>query len=128
MKTFLDTNILIYLLEGNPDFGDKAAKLLTDLKDNGHEFYVSTATIAELLANSPDPNAEHVLLNFPNLTFVDLSPKIAVEAGNLSRKHSLRLGDGIQLATAIEARCENIATNDLLLSKIAALYMKVESI
>lgn len=125
MKIFLDTNVFIYILEGNSEFGLKYARLLTKLRADGAIFNTSTTTIVEFLASNSDANAVKQLLNFPGLDFYPLDNDAAIKAGDLARKHSIKLGDSIQLATAIDSGCEALISNDSSLTKTAKQYLKI---
>lgn len=125
MKIFLDTNVFIYILEGNSEFGLKYAQLLTTLRGDGATFNTSTATIVEFLASNSEANAVKQLLNFPGLDFYPLDNDAAIKAGDLARKHGIKLGDSIQLATAIHSGCEALISNDSSLTKTAKQYLKI---
>jgi predicted nucleic acid-binding protein len=127
MKVFLDTNVLIYILEGDSEFGLKYAQFLTKLRADGAIFNTSTTTIVEFLASNSDANAVKQLLNFPGLDFYPLDNDAAIKAGDLARKHSIKLGDSIQLATAIDSGCEALISNDSSLTKTAKQYLKILS-
>lgn len=124
---YIDTNVIIYILEGHDEFGIRAAELLTQLRSDGHNLVTSTVTIAEFLASTHKDVSEKEILGFPNLVFSDLSTDIAVNAGGLLKEYrSLRLGDCIHIATALKTSSDILVTNDKEMAKIAKKFMGVK--
>ena len=123
---YLDTNILIYLLESNEYFGESVEYELTRLKDDlGLSFITSALTISELLAGRKDATPEMLRAIQGLLPPVAVDEEIAIKSGYLRRKHNIRLGGAIHLATAINTDCKLFFTNDKSLGKVAAYYTEV---
>jgi predicted nucleic acid-binding protein len=123
---YLDTNIFIYLFEEHPEYGEPVARIISSLQAD-HRFACSALTVAECLAKVTDISLEtfHAL---PELHIFPLDETIAVEAGRLQRESSLRIGDAVHLATAIQQRADTFFTNDKRLGKVASGYMNVKGL
>ena len=126
--SYVDTNILIYLLEGTPKLGRRAAEVLTDQQAAGEKLVSSALMITEFVAGSVDKNALKVLMAVNNIAYVDITKDIASLAGSLQQKHALKIGDAIHLATCISQKCTVFITNDRKLGVIAAGYATVVSL
>lgn len=125
---YLDTNILIYLLEGHPKYGPAVVKILEQAAADGQALSTSALTITEFLAGTKSTNAA-VLDQIPRLTFVLVSEEIAKRAGLLQQNHSsLKIGDALHLATALQGKAKLFVTNDALLAKVAQHYMTTQSL
>lgn len=88
-----DTNILIYLLQGNQD--------VTDYLD-GKDIYISFISELELLSfpgleEADIKNIKHLL---DSLKIIDINSSIKTQAIHLRRDHKLKLPDSIVTATA----------------------------
>lgn len=123
--TYVDTNIFVYLLENTPKLGRLAAELLTAQQTAGEVLVSSTLTFTEFIAGAKDENAAALLLSVPVSTFIAVDQEIAISAGTLQRKHGLKIGDAIHLASCLQAQCTSLITNDLKLAKVAANYVTV---
>lgn len=124
---YLDTNILIYLLERHTAYSNLVADALDELRSQKHSFLTSVITTVEFFASTKasDPAT---LQRVPGLNFVALDATCAQRAASLQRNQKLQIGDAIQLATAIEQRTDLFFTNDDKLSKIAQKYLPVKSV
>lgn len=122
---YIDTNIIVYLLEGTDNFGQKVAAKLTAFQDAGRSLVTSSITITEFLAGTPDNAAFSSLETMPGLTFIDVTKNIALRAAELQRLHKLTIGDAIHLASCLEYRSKSLFTNDVKLSNIAKGYVEV---
>lgn len=122
---YLDTNVIIYLLEDHPDYGRQTAKKLADLKTEGQSFIASTILATEFLAGSTATSFND-LARVTDLTFEDVSLEIARSAAIHQQEHGLAMGDAIHLATAtILSQVSTFFTYDKQLADAAAKYLKV---
>lgn len=89
----VDTNILIYLLEGN----ERLEQILTN-----KNLYVSFISELELLTGRKNTSAEMRIERqlLANCKIVDLNKEIKEKVIEFRRKHNLKLPDSIVLATA----------------------------
>lgn len=125
---YLDTNILIYLLEGHEQYGTQVAAILEGYATQRREFITSSVTVTEFLAGTSCSDLA-TLQQIPGLQFVALDETTAEQAAFLQRTHeSLRIGDAIHLATAIRQQAACLLTNDKLLAGVATEYLAVETL
>ncbi|MEO7364478.1 MAG: PIN domain-containing protein [Candidatus Saccharimonadales bacterium] len=121
MTTCFDSNILIYFVENNVDFGEYATELLIKaIDDEGAVF--SVLALTELLSHRLTTAQHHKLETFRKLViFLPVTEVIATKAGQLRLAHaSLRTPDALHLATALVHKA-SFQTHDKRLAKIAAL-------
>ena len=93
-KLFLDTNIIVYFLEGD----DTLAGFL-----NGRTIYISFITQLELLSYSHiTPDEEERIEQFLSQCIVtDINPAIKKETIRLRKHYRLKLPDSIVMATSL---------------------------
>ena len=126
--TYLDTNILIYLMEGHRQYANEVAVALEELTAKNQPLITSSITVTEFLAGTTSSSLA-TLQQVPKLRFIALDEFLAEEAANLQRKHlSLQIGDAIHLATAIQEQADLFFTNDKLLAKIVSNYLKLKAL
>jgi len=124
---YLDTNILIYLLEQHNDYSERVADVLEEIAHNNGQLVTSVITVTEFLAGT-ESSSLVTLQKVPRLQFAHLSEGLAEKAACLQNKESLQIGDAIHLATALEQGADTFFTNDKQLAKIAKNYMKIEQL
>ena len=112
MKYVLDTNILIYLLQG---------RLASGLPCEG-AYYVSVISEIEILAYpdiTPDEelNAKRLL---QHLTSLEISPEIKEETIRLRKQYRVKLPDALIAATVLDIE-GILLTNDLRLANISEI-------
>ena len=92
-KLFLDTNIILYLLSGNPEINEIL---------KGQEAVVSFITELELLSfQGIDPNEESIIIELlKNCQIIQINQDIKRITIELKRKYRLKLPDAIIAATA----------------------------
>ncbi len=125
---YLDTNILIYLLERHETYSESVAKKLDEFTSSSNGVLMTSAiTIVEFLAGT-DSKSSQLLQKVPHLQFVSLDENLAEQAGLLQRDNKLQIGDAIHLATAIHIGVEAFFTNDKRLGKVASKYVAVHGL
>lgn len=114
----LDTNILIYAIEGNTNLGQAAVKLLqapiAQLKRT-----ISASTITEILSNPKLNNEEaddlyQTILQL-DCRFIPLSQEVLLETAKIRRQLRIATPDAIHLACAKIAQVDYFVSNDLIL-------------
>ena len=104
-KLFLDTNIILYLLQGD----ETVSELL-----NKKQFYISFITQLELLSfpglNKKDISIFERLLS--ECVIIDINSEIKTTTINLRRKFKLKLPDCIIAATSLYLDLPLITAND----------------
>jgi predicted nucleic acid-binding protein len=114
----LDTNILIYFLDGAQPLFDALVPVFRRVQAGELTAVVSVVTEAELLVRPErDGNAvarERIadLLSEDGFWVVSADRRIARRAAVLRGRQNFKLADAIILATAMETGCEAIVTND----------------
>ena len=124
---YIDTNILIYLFESHDPYSQKVATILEEFTDDGKQLITSAVTVTEFLAGTTLSSLE-TLHKVPNLNIIPVDENLAEQAAILQRKNSIKIGDSIHLATAIQQKAEAFFTNDKKLTKIVEKYMSVISL
>lgn len=126
-RVALDSNVLIYLLEGDGPRGEAAARLLEDLMTAQVDVVVATIGIAEVLIGPARSGAaasfEAVAseLRDSGIRQVALSGAIAEDAAWLRGRAGLDLVDSIHLSTARAVGATAFVTNDRRLPNVPQL-------
>ena len=124
---YLDTNVLIYLLERHASYSERVADALDELRSQKQSFLTSVIAITEFLAGTKSPNHK-ALHRVAHLNFEVLDENSATQAALIQRKHKLQIGDAIHLATAISQGATLFFTNDKPLAKVAKAYLPVKTL
>jgi len=114
----IDTNPIIYILEGNPLGAPFRA--LFEAVDNGRiRALVTPITVAEVVSGPLKARKEalaeryrRTLTQSPGWSTRDIDADVAVLAARLRLRHRLKLPDAIQLAVALEEGCYAVVTHD----------------
>lgn len=123
---YVDTNILIYLLEPTA-LTTRVAELFDQIIESGESPISSTILVVEFLTGTKGSDAS-ILLDLPSFRFVDLDAAIATKAAELQRESKLTLGDACHLATALVSGCTKLITNDIGFAKIARHYIPAQTL
>jgi predicted nucleic acid-binding protein len=115
----IDSNVLIYLLEGVGDLADRSAELLDGIADGRASGVMATVALAEICAGpaaagQPDMVERYAgeLTSLENVRLISLSAEIAVDAAVLRGQKQMSLADAIHLASATSAGATAFVTND----------------
>jgi len=137
MLDYLDTCIVIYAVEGQPPFRQRAQAYIAQLQAGGHRFAVSEFTRLECLVKPLSAADGALLLDYErfflaaNVTFVPLTAAVYVRAAHIRGNHAYAGGkrysiqDALHLAAAVQAGCEAFVTNDLRLSTFPDITVQV---
>lgn len=133
-KVYLDTNIVIYAIEGFADLAKQIQALLLALDDAQIVAVTSELTLAEALIkplkdqNQPEQQAYKKFLTPTSvLQVVPISKEILEEAARLRATTKLKLPDAIHLATATLNGCDCFLTNDDSFKSITTANIKILS-
>lgn len=115
----LDSNVLIYLLEGDGPLADKSAELVDAIADGRVRGVLATLALSEI-CSGPAGVGESALVeryadelqSLENVDVVSLSADVAVDAAALRGTGGLTLPDAIHLASARSAGATGFVTND----------------
>jgi uncharacterized protein len=118
MLYYLDTNIVIYAVEGQPPFQQRARNHIAALENAGHRFGVSELTWTECLVLPLRTGNGPLLLDYqrfflgPHLTTVPVTTAAYQRAAMIRGTHRYGLPDSLHLAVAEEYRLDRFLSND----------------
>jgi predicted nucleic acid-binding protein len=114
----IDTNPLIYILEGSP-LGTAFRPLFEDIDSGRIRALVTPITVAEVVSGPLKARKEALAERYRRAitqgagwNIRDIDADIAVLAARLRLRHSLKLPDAIQLAVALQEDCYALVTHD----------------
>jgi predicted nucleic acid-binding protein len=114
----IDTNPLIYLLEGNR-LGAPFRPLVEAIDSGRIRALVTPITVAEVVSGPLKSGKEALAERYrrtitrnPGWSIREIDADIAVLAARLRLRHALKLPDAIQLAVALEEGCYALVTHD----------------
>lgn len=131
-KVYWDSCTYLDYLKGNHPLHDQMAALMQDWTEGNIALVTSALTIAEVLWVKCDPDEARVLIDQSQesdlrslfdppppaqLTIVELSRTTALTARELVWKHNIKPKDAVHVASALEANCPLLQTNDSGLQK-----------
>jgi predicted nucleic acid-binding protein len=121
-RVYVDSNVLIYAVEGVPATAGPAKKLITFLRVNRNLTFTSEFTLAEVLAPPKARGAWplHIkrrvyldLLIFSGaITLIPVTRDILIGTADLRKTTSLKLPDAIHLMSAIRSDCKFMVSGD----------------
>lgn len=125
----LDSNVLIYLLEADPDLGPRAGSLLDAAEAGTIDLCMATLALTEILAGPARPGDaarfEALATELRDLPVAirPLDQAIAEDAGWL-RGSGMGLEDAVHLATAKAAGARVFVTNDRRIPGLPGLEVR----
>jgi predicted nucleic acid-binding protein len=120
---FWDTNLFIYLVEGNPEFGPAVKDMRRRMLQRNDRLFTSTVTVGEVLVK-PLAAGERSLAERYRAFF--RTPQVSVAAfdlaaadayANIRLDRTIGPADAIQLACAAAAEVDLFITNDARLNR-----------
>lgn len=127
-RVALDSNVLIYLLEGSGSLADTSAALLDGIAAGEADGVLATLALAEIC--SGPARAEDLALverysdeltSLENVRLVALDHEVAVDAAIIRGSTSLSIADAVHLASARRAGATVFVTNDRRITPISRL-------
>jgi predicted nucleic acid-binding protein len=118
MLYYLDTNIVIYAVEGQQGLQQRARNRMAVLEAAGHRFAASQLTWTESLVIPYRNGDGPLLLDYhrffmaARLTTVALTSAIHHRAAMIRGAYNYGLADSLHLATAVEYRFDRFLTHD----------------
>lgn len=114
-KAFLDTNIVLDIIDTNRKNHSEANELIGKLIFFGYDIFISEDMLSTIYYINKDKTAT---LNFFNIiqddwNIVPFSKEIIKDAINLSLEKNLDLEDVLQCLCAKDNRCDVLITNDI---------------
>ena len=115
----IDSNVLIYLLEGSGPLADASAALIDAIAAGDAQGIMSTLAIAEICsgpARADDPamveRYADELASLENVRLVALTAELAAQAAIVRGSSALTIADAIHLSSARSAGATVFVTND----------------
>jgi predicted nucleic acid-binding protein len=125
-SVYFDTNVFIYFLKRDKDYCDKCLPFFQAVEEGSITGVSGELTIAELLVKPMSVNdaigAKKIRALFDGDGFFQALPhdRGTLEfAAHIRATQKLSMIDAIHLATAINAKCSHIITNDVQVAKRA---------
>jgi predicted nucleic acid-binding protein len=116
---YLDSNILIYLVEGNAALNTHVLAAFREIETQKITLYTSEITITECLNGAHraglEELAKHYLAVLGTEDFITLLPvdsDVCIEAARVGAAYRLKTVDAIHLASATLAGCQALLSND----------------
>lgn len=118
-KVFVDTTPIIYFLDQDQNFGNKAKQIFVEILSTGKQMITSTVTCTEYLVYPyRNGNQEKIDVFFEfvqneGIPLVPITVDIAKKAAKIRASYAgFKAMDAIQLAVAVETGCDLFLTND----------------
>ncbi|MCI0489353.1 MAG: type II toxin-antitoxin system VapC family toxin [Blastocatellia bacterium] len=133
-KVYLDTNIIVYAIEGYELYAASIQAILDAMDSGDIVAATSELTIAEVLVK-PKQDQNEMLVNAYRyflrstaaLSVVPISRSILEEAAQIRASSNLKLPDAIHLATASAQGCDSFLTNDRAFRAVPSFNVKILS-
>jgi predicted nucleic acid-binding protein len=118
-RTFVDTNVLVYLFDRDaPEKRRRARALLAELQQRAvvstqvlQEFFVSVTR--KLARPLPEDEAEAAVRDLASLEVIELDVPLVLRAIGRARRQRLSLWDALIVEAALAGSCEVLFTEDL---------------
>lgn len=124
----LDTSIFIYHLEANPTYAPLTKIIFENMESSKFQGITSTITLMELTVlpwrmghENIAREYEALLVNFPNLSTVDIDRNVARLAAKLRADFNVSPADALQVAAGLQAGTKAFLANDKRLSGLQAV-------
>lgn len=119
MRYYLDANVFIYALEYEAPVGEAARRVFAHVGRGTASAVTSLLTLGELLPRAyreEDARLERayetIFAGAPRLEIVPITDTVLRTAARRMATSRLRLPDAIHVASAIQARCDALVTED----------------
>ncbi len=129
--TYLDSLILIYLLDHVGHFQSRAANRIGAGTAAGELLAVSDLTRFECRVGPIRARDVQRLSDFdgfflqPDVRLVPLSGAVFDRATMIRADHGYKLADSLHLAAAVESGCDRFLTNDLRLARFPGIAVEI---
>jgi predicted nucleic acid-binding protein len=132
VSVLLDTAPVIYHLEKNPVFAPAMEEFLRLRAERGIVLVTTPITLAECLVHPIQQGRADLEFAYralittgENTTFWPIGEEEGAMAARLRAKYGLTLDDSLQMATAVQANCQVVLTNDAALAKVTEVRVLV---
>jgi predicted nucleic acid-binding protein len=127
-RVAIDSNVLIYLLEGSAELAEKCGLLLDAIAAGEGEGVLATLALAEICSGPARSNDMAMvdryadeLSSLEGVRIVPLDRAVAVQSAVIRGSSNLSIADAIHLATARHAGATAFVTNDRRITPIHRL-------
>ncbi len=127
----IDTQILIYVVEGHSVFGKPALKILKSIESGERSGVLASIGMIELLTGPKKAKRYDLVFQYrqlveryPNLSIWNLNEHIIELSSDLRAKYNIHTPDAIHLATAIDSKASIFHTNDKNLKRIKEIEVR----
>jgi predicted nucleic acid-binding protein len=134
-RVYVDSNVLIYAVEGVPETAGPPKELIKFLRRHRGLMFTSEISLAEVLAPSKrrgawSPRAKRrayldLLIFSGAVQLVAVTREILIRTADLRKIAPLKLPDAIHLESAIRSQCAFLVTGDTNFKKLPANMKKV---
>ena len=128
----IDTQILIYYLEDNPEYADRIEKILEDVQQGKFQAVFSSIGLIEILTGPKkrgnyDLAAQYrqMIASIPNLVLKGINENIVEVVSDLRGGYNVATPDAILIATAIDFGADTFITNDQTLKKVKEIGIEL---
>jgi predicted nucleic acid-binding protein len=131
VSVFLDTNIVIYLIERTPELGMVAARYIQNLIAEGQRLVVSDLVRMECSVRPLKMNDTVTLSAYQgyfdsgDVDVASITAAVCDRAALVRARHYFRPMDCLHLATAIENGCQRFLTHDVRLRGFPDIVVEV---
>lgn len=133
MIDYLDSNVVIYLVERHPIWGPKAERRVAALRSAGDEVALSDAHRLEclvgplILGDTAALTDYQAFFSDPAVKVLSLTAAAWERAARIRAVHGFRPLDSLHLAAAVEHGCGIFLTNDVQLSRFPDITIEILS-
>lgn len=127
-RIYIDTAPFIYFVERHTDYFAKMFRIVDLIEAQPLQAFTSVLTLTEIMVQPlrmGNTNLAQdyldILVSRDDYTLVSITAEIAITAGAIRARYSLRTPDAIHVATAIETDCDTILTNDAAMKRVTDL-------
>jgi predicted nucleic acid-binding protein len=128
----IDASVFIYFVEKHPVYRERVRTILQLVDEASLKGYSSVVTLTEVLSQpiklgrtELEQTYRRILMRGRNFRLVPVFAATAEAAADLRARYNLRTPDALQLATALETRCDAFLTNDHRLNRVTDLKILV---
>ena len=130
-KIGIDTPVIIYLLEKNPQYVAAVRNLMRRVQSGEYSASFSSIGLIEILTGPKrqgryDIAAKYreTIIHFPNFTIRGINENIVDCASDLRAKYGIATPDAIHIATAIDFGAKKFITSDKGLRKVTEIIIE----
>lgn len=118
-KIYIDSNIVIYFVEGAKVFRDKAIEFFQYAELKGIDIVTSEISISECLYGAYKRENDEISEKYREIFYdIDMFQLVPIEreivegAAKIGARNTLKLIDAIHLTSALDTECDVLITND----------------